>query len=115
MKGLPAGSSIYVFDSGPITIDDLSCLMVIYSASALLPVALGGAGSIALFVNPNTMQRITLAASLLTPVGILGILATLTTSFKAACCFAGLETSAPQLGADVTGTAYWISSADSTQ
>ncbi len=107
---LSAGSDIYGF-SPTITIDDLSCLMVIYAASGLVG-TLGGSGSLAAFVNPSTYQKIALAAAVLNPAVAGTLIPSLTTSVKAVCCFAGFEFSLPQLGADATGTAYYISSAD---
>ena len=104
------GSSIYGVGNSHLDIDDFQSLMVIYNASA---VALDGVatGSVVFFVHLNAYQKINVAAALLTG-SILGVLAALTSSFKAVCFVASAELSTPNLGADATGTAYWITSAD---
>ncbi|MDP4130501.1 MAG: hypothetical protein Q8918_12000 [Bacteroidota bacterium] len=105
------GSSIYGLGCSTLDIDDFGSFMVIYNAGAVFTIG-GAAGSVAFFVHLNTLQKISLAAVTMSPMGIAGILATLTGAFKALCFFGGTEYSSPNIGADATGTAYWISSAD---
>jgi len=104
------GSAIYGVGNSHLDLDDFQSLMVIYNASA---VALDGAvtGSVVFFVHLTVLQKINVAAALLTG-SVLNVLAVLTSCFKAVCFVAAAELSTPNLGADATGTAYWISSAD---
>lgn len=108
-----AGSHIYGVGNSHLDLDDFQSLMVIYNANL---VALDGCatGSVVFFVHLSTLQKINVAAAFLTG-SVLGVLAVLTSSFKAVCFVASAELSTPNLGADATGTAYWISSADPVQ
>jgi len=105
-----AGSSIYGCNCSQLDINDFLSFMVIYNASAI---ALNGSanGSVVFFVHLDAYQKISLAAAIATGMPLF-ILASLTSSFKAVCFIAAAELSTPNLGADATGTAYWISSAD---
>ncbi|HEY2649466.1 MAG TPA: hypothetical protein VGI38_09725 [Puia sp.] len=101
------GTSIYSFGDS-LDISDFGSFMVLYNASAVGTIG-GGTGTVAFFVHLNAWQKIKLAGVALSPLGIIGVLADLTSSFKAVCLFMGTEYTTPNLGLDATGTAYWIS------
>ena len=108
---LSTGTGIYGFGCNHLDLDDFGSFMVIYSASAVYTIG-GGAGSVAFFVHLSAWQKVKLAAVAMSPLGLIGVLAELTSSFKAVCLFMGTEYSTPNVGADATGTAYWITSTD---
>jgi hypothetical protein len=111
-----ASSVVYGLLNSQLDINDFSSLMVIYSANAVVslgtPIAPDISASMALFIHLTAIQKINLAAAVLTPTGPLGVLASLSSAFKAVCFFVGPQVSTGNVGADATGTAYWISSAD---
>jgi hypothetical protein len=110
------GSDVYGLLNSQLDINDFSSFMVIYAGNAVvssgLPITGAASGCMALFVHLTIAQKISLAAAALSPMGLVGILASLTGSFKAVCFFAGIQLETGNLGVDATGTAYWISSAD---
>ncbi|HEX4852073.1 MAG TPA: hypothetical protein VFV08_14760 [Puia sp.] len=110
------GTDVYGLLTNQLDINDFSSFMVIYSANAVvssgLPLAPAGSGCMGLFVHLDAIQKASLALAVLSPTGLIGVLASLTSAFKAVCFFAGVQVSTAQLGVDATGTAYWISSAD---
>jgi hypothetical protein len=105
------GTSIYGFGCSSLDISDFGSFMVLYNASAVYTIG-GGTGTVAFFVHLDTWQKIKLAGVAMSPLGITGILAELTSSFKAVCLFMGTEYSTPNAGVDATGTAYWITSTE---
>lgn len=106
-----AGTNIYGLVDSHLDIDDFKSFMVIYNAN-LVALDGCGTGSLAFFVHLSAWQKVQLAAVALSPMGIIGILASLTGAFKSVCLIASAELSTPNAGADATGTAYWITSAD---
>ena len=56
---ISTGSDIYGLGNGQLSIDDLGCIMLIYSVSATLLIG-GVSGSLCVFLNPTTYQKIML-------------------------------------------------------
>jgi hypothetical protein len=111
---LSAGTSIYGFNSPSLEIEDFSSFMVLYSLNGTYQMS-GISGSLAFFVHPTAWEKVKLAAMATSPLGLVGVIAELTSSFKAVCSFAGMQVSTPIVGADLTGTAYWITSTNLIQ
>jgi hypothetical protein len=111
IQNASAGTALYGAPGvSQIGLDDLSSLMVIYSLNGIVG-CYGGAGCIGLFVHLSVFEKIKVGAALST--GNISLAMTfITAAFKSVCFFAGQETASLNLGADITGTLYWISSSD---
>ncbi len=107
---LSTGSNIYGLGNSELTVDDLGCIMVIYSVSATILVG-GVSGSLCTFINPTTYQKIMLGLGL-SVFQLQLIPATALTSTKGVCVFCGTEYALSLAGADVLCTVYWVSSVD---
>jgi hypothetical protein len=100
-----AGTNVYSLYNETITIDDLSGMLVIYSGN-LTWLTGEASGSLVIFCHGGAGQ-FALAA-----IPLVGPMVAFAKVVKGFCLIGSGQLSTPNLGADATGTFYWVSSAD---